>query len=203
MTEPGKGDEDTPAALVQGTIRCLQRYGLAGTTSRRIAQESGVNLGGITYHFGSKDELVTRALLEAIRTWLEPALTVLRTDQHPIPRMIAAIQALEESFEKARDMLPVYLEAMVMASRDDSLGQAVRATFAELRAFLTDQTEELRATGFLPAWVDPGAMALLLIAAADGIALHAALDPGSVDHRAVASQAMQLLLAASSRGTPS
>ncbi len=100
-------------------------------------------------------------------------------------------------------MLPVYLEAMVMASRDDSLGQAVRATFAELRAFLTDQTEELRATGFLPAWVDPRAMALLLIAAADGIALHAALDPGSVDHRAVASQAMQLLLAASSRGTPS
>jgi hypothetical protein len=41
-------------------------------------------------------------------------------------------------------------------------------------------------------------MAALLLALADGIALHAALDPDAIDHQAIAVQVAQLLLAARS-----
>lgn len=168
-----------------------------GATSREIARASGVNLAGITYHFGSKDELVAQALLQAIRGWLQPALEVLRQDLHPALRMISAIQALQDSFEQARDLLPVYLEALVQAPRSDALRTGVEELFAELRGFLSGQIGELKTMGFLPAWIEPQAMATLLVATADGLALHAALDPQSVDHHAVAGQAMQMLLSAS------
>jgi hypothetical protein len=44
--------------------------------------------------------------------------------------------------------------------------------------------------------MDPDSMATILLATADGLALHATLDATPVDHRAIASQVAQLLLAA-------
>jgi AcrR family transcriptional regulator len=186
----------TKEQLIQGTLLVLAERGLAGTSSREIARASGVNLAGITYHFGSKDELVAQALLQAIRGWLEPALSALRQDAPPPLRMIGAVQALQSAFEGAQDLLPVYLEALVHAARTDALRQGVQEMFGELRGFLTAQIVELKTTGFLPAWVDPEAMATLLVATGDGLALHAAIQPNAVHHQAVAAQAMQLLLSA-------
>jgi AcrR family transcriptional regulator len=191
------GAEETRRRLLDGAVAVLAERGLHGTTSREIARASGVNLAGITYHFGSKEQLISQALLEASRGWVEPALVILRRGGHPAIRMIGAVQALQEAFERARDLLPVYLEALVQAPRADTLRTGVEALFAELRGFLSGQIGELKEMGFLPAWIDPEAMATLLVATGDGLALHAALEPAAVDHHAVAGQAMQLLLSAS------
>lgn len=186
----------TEIRLIQGTLECLKTYGLRGTSSRAIAAAAGVNLGAITYHFGSKDELVARALLQAIRDWVEPALEILRRDMEPAARMVAAVETLRTTFEQARDVLSVYLEALVAASRSDALRRGVEELLREVRSFLSVQVGELRDVGYVPAWVEPDAIAALLIATADGLALHAALDPHGVDPQAVAAQAIQLLLAA-------
>jgi TetR/AcrR family transcriptional regulator, regulator of biofilm formation and stress response len=191
--------DGTRERLIEGTLSTLRDRGLAGTSSRAIARASGVNLGGITYHFGSKEELVARSLLRAIRGWLEPALSLLAQDADPATRMIGAVQALQDSFERARDMLPVYLEALVQAPRYETLRRGVAELFGEVRSFLSAQVAELKAIGFLPAWIDPDAMAMLLIACADGLALHAAIDPDRIDHQAVGAQVVQLLLAARAR----
>jgi len=196
---PDRRFRDTRAQLLEGALRALKENGLAGTTSRAIAAISGVNLGGITYHFGSKDELVAQALLLAIRGWIDPALQALRREAPPAIRMMEAVQALQTSFETARDLLPVYLEALVHANRSDSLRRGVEELLGDLRGFLSEQIGELRESGFLPAWVDPPAMASLLLATGDGMALHAAIDPEAVDNRAVAAQAVQVLLAVSTQ----
>jgi AcrR family transcriptional regulator len=190
---------DTRAKLISGTLRTLKARGLAETTSRAIASESGVNLGGITYHFGSKDELVAQALLVAIRGWIDPALEALRREAPAAVRMMEAVRALQDSFERARDLLPVYLEALIHANRSDSLRRGVVELLDQLRGFLAEQITELRSTGFLPEWVDPRAMASLLLATGDGLSLHAAMDPESVDQQAVAGQAVQVLLAVSAQ----
>lgn len=188
---------NTRARLIGGALRSLKTNGLGGTTSRAIAAESGVNLGGITYHFGSKDELVAQALLVAIRSWIDPALEALRREAPPAVRMMEAVRALQGSFGTARDLLPVYLEALVQANRSDSLRRGISELLGELRGFLAGQIAELRDTGFLPPWVDAPAMASLLLATGDGLALHAAMDRESVDQDAVAGQAVQVLLAVS------
>src|SRR5207247_7271989 len=90
----GQPASTTRDRLIAGTLATLKANGLAGTTSRAIAAASGVNLGGITYHFGSKDELVAQALLEAIRSWMQPALDALRRDAPATVRMMEAVGAL-------------------------------------------------------------------------------------------------------------
>lgn len=186
----------TEERLLAGTLDCLRLNGLRGTTSRAIAAAAGVNLGAITYHFGSKDELVAKALVQAVRGWLAPALDMLRRDMDPAERLVAAVAELQRTFAEARDMLPVYLEALVAASRDDTLRRGVEELFTEVRSFLSSQLREERDAGLLPPWVDPDAFAMLFVATADGIGLHAAIEPDAVQPDALAAQAIQVLLAA-------
>lgn len=54
---------DTAIALLEAAQRCLQRHGVAGLSTRKVAEEAGVPLSQIHYHLGSKQGLLL-ALLE-------------------------------------------------------------------------------------------------------------------------------------------
>jgi AcrR family transcriptional regulator len=57
--------------LLGGTLRCLERLPPERVTARAIAAESGANVASIAYHFGSKDELITEAVIAGLDRWLE------------------------------------------------------------------------------------------------------------------------------------
>lgn len=59
-------DTSTPLRIVEATLRCIERQGISAVTSRSIAQEAGVNLAAINYHFGGKAKAIDRALKTAI-----------------------------------------------------------------------------------------------------------------------------------------
>jgi AcrR family transcriptional regulator len=69
MAIPGSAEadrtrgEDTRAALVAAGRHVFARKGFDGASVRDITRQAGVNLGAITYHFGSK-----RALYETVLT---------------------------------------------------------------------------------------------------------------------------------------
>jgi AcrR family transcriptional regulator len=56
-------------ALLLGAKRCLLEKGYARTTSRDIVAASKVSLAAIGYHFGSKEALLTEALILAFGDW--------------------------------------------------------------------------------------------------------------------------------------
>ena len=66
--------------LLAGAKRCLRTKGFARTTARDIATASGVSLAAIGYHFGSKEALLTQALVEATGEWVEELGRVLTAD---------------------------------------------------------------------------------------------------------------------------
>jgi len=54
---------ETAVVLLQAAERCLQRHGVAGLSTRKVAEEAGMPLSQIHYHLGSKRGLLL-ALLE-------------------------------------------------------------------------------------------------------------------------------------------
>ncbi len=48
---------DTRSKLLKAAVVQFGKYGFAGTSVRKIADEAGVNHGSIKYHYSSKDEL--------------------------------------------------------------------------------------------------------------------------------------------------
>jgi AcrR family transcriptional regulator len=187
---------DTRHRLVEATRRCIAAKGLVGTTSRDITAEADVNLAAITYHFGSKDQLVAEALLVALRAWLTPTLEVLNAGRDPSARTLIAIQTLMATFDEHREEAPVYLQALVEAPRMEPLQAGVVHLWTELRQLFKAHITDMQERGELAAWVDPDAMSAMLVAVANGLVLQVTVDPDGPELEAMARQFAGLLLAA-------
>lgn len=185
---------ETRRRLVRSARASLAASGLAGTTSRGIASGAEANLAAITYHFGSKDQLVAEALLDSLRSWLTPAIEVLTGDGDPLTRTTRAIGALVAAFNAHRSEAPLVLEALVQARRIAPLQNDVRLLLSDVRRLLADQMTAMVRDTSLPGWVEPDAMAGLLVSVAAGLVLQAAVDPDGADVGAMAAQFGALLL---------
>ncbi|MHB1139522.1 MAG: TetR family transcriptional regulator, partial [Microthrixaceae bacterium] len=171
--------------------------GLRAATSRRIAEVAGVNLAAITYYFGSKDALVAAALDAELERLVEPAMTTLESDGDPGANLLAAVQQLLATFAVERDRAPTYLTALLEAARapDDGTGRSVMQRLRErIAAVVRSQVD----TGQVVPWVEPDAMAALIIAAANGIVLQVTVDPDGPTVEETATQFALLLMSARS-----
>ncbi|MSR06198.1 MAG: TetR/AcrR family transcriptional regulator [Gemmatimonadetes bacterium] len=77
MSRPSSDARDR---VLTTAARHLKRAGISGFTLDEIAEEAGCAKGLITYHFGSKDELIHAATEEILRGNETQWLTTLRAD---------------------------------------------------------------------------------------------------------------------------
>jgi AcrR family transcriptional regulator len=125
--------------LLAGAKRCLYERGYARTTARDIVAASGTNLASIGYHFGSKEALLTAAMIEAIDEWGEELKRALITDtdvssMDPIERFESIWTRVIESFETHRPLWVASFEAFVQAQRSPELREQLAAGNEEARS---------------------------------------------------------------------
>ena len=185
--------------LLDAARDCVRTHGLAGTTSREITTAAGANLAAITYHFGSKDELIAEALFGELHRRIEPALALLEGDGAPEQRGLTVVQALSTEFERSKKDTLVYFEALLLAARDERYRRSALKLHRAIRRQLAAVITDLQGSGIIPAWVTPDPMASLILSVANGIALQSQLDPTGPHHHAISAEFAQLLLAVSPR----
>ena len=174
----------------------IRQTGLVGASSREITKAANANLAAVTYYFGSKDDLIAEALFGELERRVQPALSLLDGPGSPEARMLAMVQALSEEFDRSGDDTLVYFEALLLAARDQRYRRTALALYRSLRRRLAEVIVGLKGEDAIPDWVAPDAMAALILAVANGIALQSQLDPKGPDHHAISAQFAQLLLAA-------
>jgi AcrR family transcriptional regulator len=144
--------------LLAGAMRCLRSKGFARTTARDIAASSGVSLAAIGYHFGSKEALLTQALVQATGEWVEEFGAILTSDLDasatPVERFERTWARLLESFAAHRQLwaanfeVSPYIDAMpevrqVMAAAQ----QHARLGLARLFLGVTDDQRSAQDAG--------------------------------------------------------
>lgn len=124
--------------LLDGAALCLYEKGFGRTTARDVVAASGTNLASIGYHFGSKDALLTEALLRATNAWgeeLDRALAepdgAATTD--PGRRAEDTWSRVIGLFSTQRRLWATHVEALAQAER-----------LPELRARLAEAQQEVR-----------------------------------------------------------
>lgn len=193
--------QQTRERLLAAALDVVTTSGVASATSRQIAAAAGTNLQAITYHFGSKDQLVAQALVGAVRAWVDPARSALvGLVDDPAGHLVRAVWELRTTLAEVLPRVPAYLEALAQVPRNEAFRHEIRALMAGLRAEVAAALTQLKEAGILADWVEPEAMAALVLAAADGAAIHLTLDPDGVDVDDVLSQVVPLLLSASTLG---
>lgn len=188
--------------LVAAAGEVIAAGGVPAATSRAITDRAGENLASITYYFGSKDALVSEALVREARTLLQPVLDALGGDDPPATRLLTAVQMLTRILRERSDQLAGYLDCLSRSARDESVATEVRSLWRGLQRHLADDMASQREAGLIPAWVDPDPMAALIVALANGVAAGVAVDPEVTDPAAIGGQFASLLLAARPAAEP-
>jgi AcrR family transcriptional regulator len=125
-------------ALLEGAKQCLAEKGYARTTTRDIVAVSGANLASIGYHYGSKEALLTQALIHANIEWGEALEKSLVRGGAAVPhRQFEAIWAeVVELFAEHRRLWATNFEAFTQVEHSDELREALTDGLREARAGL-------------------------------------------------------------------
>lgn len=86
--------EETRTALLSAARRVFARSGFDGASVRDITREAGVNLGAVTYHFGSKRALYVAVLTGAFSPVVERVREAARSPGDPVQRLDAVVDAI-------------------------------------------------------------------------------------------------------------
>jgi AcrR family transcriptional regulator len=159
--------------LIEGTLRCLERLPPERITARVIAQESGANLASIAYHFGSKDKLVTEAVIEGLDRWLDEVATGLGdlASEEPAARYQRAGEVIETTRQRHAGLVKNFLAALAKAQHDPRVRSTLAAGFRRTRP----EVASLLELGRDQAGQDAAG---LVLAQFNGLLFQALLDPG-------------------------
>ncbi|MBP2477092.1 AcrR family transcriptional regulator [Crossiella equi] len=164
--------------LLAGAKRCLFERGYARTTARDIVAASGTNLASIGYHFGSKEALMTQALIEALTESTAEAelASPVRPEDPARDRLAAAWRQLVTSATTHRHLWLASFEAFLVGEH--------RPELLTVLADLHDAQRRELAAEFLavPAEEVPeetaNTLGALLLAMAAGLTLQNMVAPG-------------------------
>ena len=97
-------------------------------------------------------------------------------------------------FTAAKGQLPLFMEFMIQASRDEKVWEAVIAPYTEYRARFSEVIAAGQQEGTVSREVDADTAALVLMSLAIGILLQGVVTPDAADWKAVTSAGVQLVL---------
>jgi len=180
---------------VSAAQEAIREGGIGSATARDITGRAGANLAAIPYHFGTKDALLTEALIADARTIIDPVLLLLSSDRPAAERALAAAGLLKQQFETERARVPALLAAIARAPHSLEVAAGLAQLWSELRARLGNDLRALVDARRVPAWVEPDAMAGLILAVVVGVVVASVVDPHGPGHDDVGHQFLMLLMA--------
>lgn len=122
----------TRERILRATLLLIGRHGVGAVSNRRIAAESEISLGSLTYHFRSQTELLREALLLYVQDEVErlEAIAARLRESQPTAATVAVevervVQGSASRLEEIAE-----LELHLHATRDPALHVASERCFA-------------------------------------------------------------------------
>jgi AcrR family transcriptional regulator len=142
MSEPAAKTTARSAAedaLLDAAERLLVEVGYSKITTRRLAEEAGVNHGLVHYYFGSNENLMIRALERFTERLIERQRELYAAEMPFVDKWRTAMRYLmseDVTYEK------VWLELQALAWNDKGVRDRLARVNAEWRAVLTEAFAE-------------------------------------------------------------
>lgn len=188
--------------LLAAARRLLEERGYAHITTRDLVAASDTNLASIGYHFGSKAALLNAAIEASFEDWAGQLADFAMSDPDatPLQRAGATWVASLESLPARRPILQSYVEALAQAMRVPELRAQLAEHYARARSMVAELVARSVGGGARPDERRCKAVAALVIAACDGLAVQWMLDPDGTPNPEDLVAGLEAVLAASFPG---
>jgi len=170
--------------ILQAAVACFCQKGYHRATIQDICDEARLSKGGLYTYFKSKEEVLAAVVEQSASTVFQQAMEVARaggTVLEKLDRIAAVTIERFTSHVPDRHSPQLTLEIWAEASKNPEVKALCSRSYAQWRKFLADLLREGMATGEFEVWVDPEALAAVLIAVFDGLSLQEGITRVLVD----------------------
>ncbi|HEY8866771.1 MAG TPA: TetR/AcrR family transcriptional regulator [Solirubrobacteraceae bacterium] len=168
---------DKAQRIIDAMRASVARRGTAGSTFDHVAREAGVSRGLLHYYFGTKERL----LVEVVRRDTElrmAALDETLADAHTAEDFVdALVRSLEDLVEHDPDLVTLLFELFTIARRNAEVGAELVQLTSRTRAHVAELLRAKQDEGVIELHDEPEAVATVLFALADGLAMRMLLEP--------------------------
>ena len=133
--------------LLAGARRVIIERGVAKVTARDIATAAGVSLAAIGYHFGSKEQLITEALMASLGDGIGDGMEAVVHETAGLPLLDGFAELwnrMPEVFAANREPLLASLENTVRVLRDPEASRHLAEAAGEGYLGIAEQLREAR-----------------------------------------------------------
>ena len=178
-------------------IRVVERRGFARTRMSDIAEEIGVTAPLLLHYFGSKDELLTQALLAADAAYLTQFMDDFRAGENPARLLVRYVEDSVWPAPDARawwgEASAVWMNAWITALHDPSIARVRAQEDQRWRTALAEVVSRGLGDGAFRSEVDAETLVRTLFALLDGFMVQLVLDDPGVSRRFAYEESMRFL----------
>jgi len=166
---------------MDAAVELFCEHGYDATSVAKICSIATASKGAFYHHFPSKQDL----FLGILNQWLEGVddhLFTQRKAGETVPELFTRMaKALAFVFQSASGQLPMFMEFMVQASRDESVWAATIAPYRRYQQQFAALIAEGQKEGTIREDVDPEITAQTIISLGVGVLLQSVVDPDSAN----------------------
>lgn len=163
--------------IVEAMRASVAARGSAGSTFDHVAREAGVSRGLLHYYFGTKERL----LVEVVRRDSDIRLAALGAalgDARTADDFIdALVRSLEDLVERDPGFVVLLFELFTLSRRNEEIAGELAALCRQTRSDLAASLKAKQEEGVVRLGDEPEAVAGVLFALADGLALRFLIEP--------------------------
>lgn len=175
--EGGRLDSDKARRIVEAMRASVGTRGAAASTFDQVAREAGVSRGLLHYYFGSKERL----LVEVVRHDCDVRMAALEDSLAGAGSAEAIVEILVEALEELVEQDPgafaLIFEMFTASRHNEELGDAMAEVYRRVRDGIAATLARKRDEGAVAPKGEPAAVASILLALGDGMALQLLSDP--------------------------
>jgi AcrR family transcriptional regulator len=205
VTRPHSGSEaftgsepaDRRQEILMACIRVVAKRGFVRTRMSDIAEEIGVTAPLLLHYFGSKNELITEALVVSDETYLMEFTEAFRSGERP-ERLV--VKYVEDSVWPAPDARAwwaeasaVWMNAWITALHDPSIARVRAEEDQRWRTALAEVVSKGLGEGAFRSEVEAETLVRTLFALLDGFMVQLVLDDPGVSRRFAYEESMRFL----------
>lgn len=191
MTPRQQRSEETRAKILASAARLFSTRGFNAASVDDICEEAGISKGAFYHHFRSKQALFL-ALLDGWLQVIDNAIEVSKDKTAP-ETFMQMTEAFPHFFGTAGEVLPMFLEFWLQASRDKKIWEASVAPYRRYHKYFTSLIKKGVEEGSFVE-VDPELASRMIVSTGMGLFLQSLLDPKGAKWEKVARESTNLLV---------
>jgi AcrR family transcriptional regulator len=170
-------DGEKAQRIIDAMRSSIARRGVAGSTFDHVAREARVSRGLLHYYFGTKERLLAEVVRRDCDLRME-ALDEQLAGAHDADGVIAGlVESLKRFVSEEPEFVSLLFEVFTLSRRNEEIAIEFAALLRRTREQLAELLARKQAEGALRLRAEPGAVADVLFALADGICMRMLSEP--------------------------